>query len=341
MLRLGVWRRDQFFASAPAHLPAYIYYRLSRSRVSLRLLDLPERPSASDIATFERLMPHVQLSTGVYRTTYKERFRNLNPQVNAVLEREFKEVRRPFIEDWAGSACLTSLEWFASLAPMFPQLAFTASDLVFYLLSVEDPNAGDAFVVEESGRPLQYEKPPFVVRMEPPEDWRFPLNRLWFERAIRKWRAGPQDLKIPDIWPDGKGDESVKQGALILRRLHLIHPAARSAAQTTIGEDRQFRLRRHSVFDRAPELCHAIRTMNVLNRAYFTPEQLLDGARAVRESLVPGGIWIVGRTVQEDPPVHQVSIFRKQDSADPTGKFTLLERQGPGSEIESLVLDRL
>ncbi|MGA8029963.1 MAG: hypothetical protein WB992_22695, partial [Bryobacteraceae bacterium] len=74
--------------------------------------------------------------------------------------------------------------------------------------------------------------------------------------------------------------------------------------------------------------------MNVLNRAYFSEEQLRRAARNAISHLQPGGIWIVGRTTSEDPPLHEVTIFRKQGS----GAIEVVSRVGPGSEIEALAL---
>ncbi|MGA8029553.1 MAG: hypothetical protein WB992_20615, partial [Bryobacteraceae bacterium] len=71
-----------------------------KTRVSLDLLRFPE--------LFERLTPHVRLSNGVYRTTYAQRFRNLDPMVNAVLIENFPSETGLRIEDWAASTGLTS-----------------------------------------------------------------------------------------------------------------------------------------------------------------------------------------------------------------------------------------
>ena len=73
--------------------------------------------------------------------------------------------------------------------------------------------------------------------------------------------------------------------------------------------------------------------MNIYNLSYFEPPQLLEGAKAVWRSLKPNGLWIVGRTWQEAPPLHNVTIFEKTDAG-----FKLLHRCGDGSEIESLAL---
>jgi hypothetical protein len=53
MLRLGVCRPEQFVENPPSGFFPYLRYRLSRGRVSLRLL------KSADDRTFERLMQHV------------------------------------------------------------------------------------------------------------------------------------------------------------------------------------------------------------------------------------------------------------------------------------------
>src|SRR5207245_10776478 len=88
----------------------------------------------------------------------------------------------------------------------------------------------------------------------------------------------------------------------------------------------RFSIRRHSVFEPSERLCDVIRTMNIFNVAYFPRQRLLEGARAVAASLRPGGVWIVGRTVRENPPVHNASIFVREAEG-----FRLLDRFGAGS----------
>src|SRR3954451_13190375 len=130
MLKPGVWKRGTFLAAPPSGAIARLLRRFSQSRVSLHLLAIPNNPSAEDVALFEKLMPHVRLSSGVYRTTYRQRFRALNPVVNNVLRRSFSPSQDLRVEDWAASDCLTSAEWAGELFPLFPDLQFVASDLL-------------------------------------------------------------------------------------------------------------------------------------------------------------------------------------------------------------------
>jgi hypothetical protein len=94
----------------------------------------------------------------------------------------------------------------------------------------------------------------------------------------------------------------------------------------------QFQIRRHSVFEAIENPVHIIRTMNILNRAYFNDAQLRVAASAVKASLQMGGLWIVGRTIIENPPQHDVTVYRKQPSG-----WEVLLRVGSGSELEQLV----
>ena len=330
MLKLGVWRKEQFHDAPPPGLFARLHYLLSKSRVSLHLLRMPASPSAEETERFERLMPHVRLSSGVYRTTYRARFRDLDAFVNPILIENFSSSQELRVEDWAASTCLTSREWVETLFPLFPHLRFVASDILLFLAEIEDPRSHERFVFEPDGHLLQYSRPPFVIRVEPPEPWAFPLNRLLSARAVRRWKGLVRFSRPPDSWADPVSDDRVERNGYILRKLPLIHPEAVRLAR----QDRRFTIRRHSVFEALQEPCEVIRSMNVFNRAYFSEVQLTEGARCVITSLVEGGIWIVGRTIAEDPPAHEVTIFQKQSS----GRVTVLKRLGPGSEIEAIAL---
>src|SRR4051794_24265374 len=169
MFKPGVWKQTTFLAAPPSGTIGRLFHRVAHSRVSLHLLAIPDTPSAEDVALFEKLMPHVRLSSGVYRTTYRQRFRALNPVVNNLVRRSFSPSQNLRVEDWAASDCLTSAEWAEELFPLFPHLEFVASDLVLFLLEVKKKGSPKRFILEPDGTPLQYVSPPFVVRLSQPE----------------------------------------------------------------------------------------------------------------------------------------------------------------------------
>ena len=331
MLKLGVWKPEQFYATPPRDMLRSLYYRLSRSRISLRLLRESEHDPTAGTALFERLMPHIQLSNGIWRTTFKHRFSNLDVEVNRILRESFSPQEPITVEDWAASTCLTSCEWAETLFPIFCRAHFVASDRELFLVEVERGNTGEIFVAEPEGRPLQFIRPPMVVRLEPPEPRLLPVNRLLYLWALRRWKAAAKAWPLPDTWlADPTGAARFDRVEFRFRKLPLIHPRALGLARS----DSRFTIRRHSVFQQAPSPCHAIRSMNILNRGYFGEAELIAAARCAIASLRPGGIWIVGRTICEDPPTHDVSVFRKP----PSGAIEVITRIGAGAEIQELVL---
>jgi hypothetical protein len=114
-----------------------------------------------------------------------------------------------------------------------------------------------------------------------------------------------------------------------LRKIPVVHPDAEALR----SRDPRFSIERHSVFAALQHPVDIIRSMNIFNRTYFPEERLTEGAQAVWRSLEAGGWWIVGRTWQEDPPAHNVSVLEKN-----AGGFQVIDRYGDGSEIESLAL---
>jgi hypothetical protein len=275
-------------------------------------------------------MPHIRLASGVYRTTFRGRFSSLDPFINRIIRDNISAGESFVVEDWAASACLTSLEWAESLYALFPHVTFSASDLELFLISVENPS-GEFFVFERNGTLLQYIHAPFVIRMQPPEPWILPVNRLLYLQGKARSRKPLALWPLPEEWlNDFSNQNAMRRENFILRKLLLIHPQAARLAQ----RDSRFSIRCQSVFEKSAKPCHVIRSMNILNRAYFSEELLARGVQSIGASLEPGGLWIVGRTVSEDPPTHEVTVFRKEHN----GSLQVLERIGPGSEIEPFAL---
>jgi len=83
----------------------------------------------------------------------------------------------------------------------------------------------------------------------------------------------------------------------------------------------------------SPRRPEAIRTLNILNRDYFSDAKLTEAVRAVWNSLEVDGVWIVGRTISESPRTHHASVLRKTRNG-----FDVAARYLHGSEIEDLAL---
>ena len=318
MFKLGVYRLDQFLR------PQSIQARLSRNRVSFHLLRGPASPDQARL--FEHVMPQIRLSSGVYRTTSRARFQAFDKFINDLLSKHFESSQALDIQDWAASDCIASAEWAGALWPRFPNARVTASDLTLFLIEAALPN-GEMFICETSGEPLQYIRPPFVVRLNPPENKLMLVNRILAWHGQRKFgRLQP----IPEPWLRAEHTEPLNLPPFVLRKIPLIHPDALALRQRSD----KFSIVMHSAFEPLDRPCDIIRTMNIFNLKYFSETRLGEGVEAVNRSLVPGGIWIVGRTFKEDPPTHDASVFMKDGDG-----FRLLERFGKGSEVEPLIPD--
>ncbi|HUA63302.1 MAG TPA: hypothetical protein VML19_31395 [Verrucomicrobiae bacterium] len=325
MLKFGIYRADQFGALQSGGMAARIRHFFTRGRVSIQLLDA-EMPLPLKVELFERVVRGLRQSNGTYRTSFRGRFRLLDDYVNQILRNEFDAATPLDVHDWAASDCSTSAEWAAGLFAEFPRARLTASDLTTYVLEAALPD-GDTFILEANLSPMQFIRPPFVLRLNPPEPPYLPVNWLLCRRALARLERLRAQWAIPADWWSS-GSQPLPFSSAILRKISMVHPNARQLMR----DSAQFAVRSRSAFEPLAEPCHVVRTMNILNRGYFDEAKLQAGVRAVWLSLRPGGIWIVGRTWQDDPPRHRASVFRREG-----GSFQLLDRYEEGSEIDDLV----
>jgi hypothetical protein len=279
-------------------------------------LNDPEKKSEAE-PIFEAIVKHLRLSSGIYRSTYPNRFADLDPIAGSVLRDVYGAGAPIEVHDWAASDCRLSAEWANALWQSFPEARVIASDL--FLTLIEASHRRETFIFEPDGTPLQYIRPPFVVPLQKPVPSHYPINRIVLAQARRNLREAREA-----ILGNRKGTPWTVQ------YISLIHPAARALS----ASNPRFEVRRHSVFAALPQRCHAIRTMNIFNLGYFDESRLREGAASVMESLIDGGVWILGKTTEDTrPPVNSVSILQKNGAA-----LKLLQRLNGGSEIEDLVL---
>lgn len=316
MFRTGIWR--------PSALKELEMSRRFRP-VSYRLLKdvSPEDPDS--IQLFEHIVRWLRLSSGIWRTTYPERFADVDSEVNRMLPKIFSD--RPIdIHDWAASDCLASAEWAEKLVQLHPGARISASDLMLHLVEVSC--GPETFIVEPDGTPLQYVRPPFVISLQERLPFFYPVNRLLAARALA--RTGTIRKVLQQCrWPESGAQTVLTLPPWTMERISLIHPRARQLWASGSGFD----IRTHSVFTALASPCQVIRTMNIFNRKYFGEPMLRQGIRAVYESLEEDGIWVIGRTVEEKRPTRNcASIFQKTG-----GAFRPLFQLNGGSEIDTLV----
>jgi hypothetical protein len=291
-----------------------------------------ESSGADDPTRFERVVRQICLANGVIRTTWSGRFLALNDEVQRVIREHFPPGTALVVEDCAVSSGITAAEWYRRLRADYPDVRFTASDRMLFLVEVRTVGRPGAFVMQADGVPIQFILPPFVVSLIQSHHWIYVANRAVRALGRRLWaRRHAGRVTVPEGWDDvGTPAAEQRAGGVSLRRIPLVHPDALAMRGS------RFRLREHSVLQALPEPVDVLRTMNILNRSYFGEAELRTAIAAAGRSVREGGIWIVGRTVDERLPLHDVSLLQRRGKG-----WRLLTRVGAGSEIENLVpLDR-
>jgi hypothetical protein len=309
MLRFGICTPEQYLREGERR-------RFSASRVNYGLLDVGDHPTTEQIGIFEDVSFTLRTSNGIFRTTFRHRFRDVDEAALRLMRSLYPVETELRVQDRAASHGLTSWEWAEQLLPLYPHAELEGSDVLLYLLKVSLPS-GETYIVEPDGTPLQYIKPPFVVTLHYRESWRYPVNRAIATRARRKFH------QLPKGWM-----EQSDPAKYTVTRIPFVHPEARLFSL----RNPRFQFRSRSVFEITSAACHVLRTMNIFNKSYFSPEQLAEGVNAAFHSIKPGGIWIVGRTLEEDLSNH-ATFLRRLDNG-----WEVLERVGSGSDIEDLAM---
>jgi len=308
MLRFGICTRDEFLKLSKQR-------DSSGSAISYKLLEISDGATEKDMEMFECIQFRLRTSNGTFRTTFRNRFRDLDAAVTNLLRSTYRTDAHICVQDRAASHALTSFEWAEQLFQAFPGAELEASDSMLYFWAVSLA-AGETYILEPSGKPLQWIKPPFVVSLCQREPLRYPLNHFIAARAKRRFRRFRLESRLENLCRAGR------DGA---NKICCVHPKARSLAS---GNPR-FRIVTRSIFEYTPGI-DVLRTMNILNKSYFSVNQISDGMEAAFRSLKPGGIWIVGRTLEHDLSNH-ATVFKKEESA-----WKVLLRVGTGWELEEL-----
>jgi hypothetical protein len=279
--------------------------------------------------SFEAVLADLTLDRNVTRLTYRGRFTDLNATVNALLLERYGFTEELEIHDWAASDCRSSAEWAAELLPRLSHAKVVASDIVLYLVFVKRSGSGH-YVLLPDGRPFQFIRPPFVIPLDRPESVVYPVNRI-LQRGARRQLPAVQEAARLAKWSSVLDDRTSVHSAWEIGKILLVHPEARLLAQ----RESRFLIRHHSVFLPLAKPVQVIRTMNILNLSYFSKQDMLAGAAAVHSSLMDGGMWILGRTHEEDRSGRNcVTLFEKRGD-----RFVVLQRINGGSEIEPIVAD--
>ena len=319
MYKLGIWRSEK-----TAHTRAL----LGKTRqFSYSLLKTGVSATPAEIARFENVIRTVHLSSGICRTTYPERFRDLDPLVQTVLERIFPADRSLVIHDLAASDGLLSMLWAKRIFEHFPGARMTASDVFLYFTEAVW-NSRETYILEPDGTPIQYTRAPFVVPLHAREHPAYLVNALvrsWARRRVRQLQSCASSVR----WDGVPDHRVVSAGKWSLRQIPLVHPRALSFAQNG-----RFTIAEVDAFSALPWKCDVIRAMNVYQPYALSSEQIRQGVYVSLDALRDGGIFIAGRTLEKAAQRNDVTVFQKTH-----GRSHVLERLGKGFEFEGLAAE--
>ena len=196
MLKYGILTEQQYLRLGEDR-------RLSGAHVAYTLLSVGDAPSPEQVRVFEDISFTLRTSNGTFRTTFRNRFDDVNQAALRWIRQLHPPPSRISVQDRAVSHGLTAKEFADTIFESYPNACFEASDLLLGLVQLT-LDSGEVFVTEQSGIPLQYIKAPFVVSLCHPEPRRYPVNRWVAARAKRQFES----LNLPKGWtskPSGPG----------------------------------------------------------------------------------------------------------------------------------------
>jgi hypothetical protein len=293
-------------------------------QVSYSLLKIADSPTPEDIFRFETVIQTVAFSSGITRTTYPNRFQDLDRVVETVLGRVFSRDQSIVMHDMAASDCMLSMHWAMQTFARFPGARMTASDVFLYLVEAVS-RSGETYILEPDGTPIQYTRAPFVIPLQSREHSAYIANavmRSWARRhtrAVQSHAASVEWATLPDY-------RVVKIGCWSFQQIPLVHPAALSFA-----ENGRFRIAYIDALCAQPWKCDVIRAMNLYQPHRLRFEEIQRGIRAALYALNDGGIFIAGRTIENGTQRNDATVFQKSG-----GSVRVMERLGNGFEFEDL-----
>jgi len=240
-----------------------------------------------------------------FKRTYQARFADLDAQVVRLLKGRYAKVNE--VLDVGISSGATTLDLQVALQRDGYQPRITGTDLELQARLVHLGGSCSA-LVSGDGHPLQLSVGPLSVR-----PWRRRLDWVTGMWAIRPLLFEFVKRRIAEA----EGGDQVL----------LVSPRVVNEPSITVVEDDVLALRPEFVgrFD-------FIRAANILNRDYFSDEQLRCAVRNLHRYLVtPGSLLLVVRSHNNGD--HHGTLFEARGDG-----FAVVKRFGAGSEIEEIVL---
>ncbi len=286
---------------------------------------LSDRSASQDLLE-EKFFYSIELSNGTHKRTWAGRLDDVDQVLLAVF-RKFDVTPKTFL-DVAVSSGVSAVSWCDALRQAGLRPSMTATDLTMtaYLIRLHD---WLHVLVDKEGFPLQYDvcgyawRPRCRIRLYPLGNGA--LTVLW--DVLYRKTAGKYDLlarlKSLGLTTPAVGDPLIKAEIKLVTRRLRDNPDIELLDDDILAPTPAHLQRRFEV----------IRAANILNRGYFSKEQLRTAVTHLRDRLVgDGSFFLVVRT--DETATNNGTLFLL--NAD--GTFRVVDRIGAGSEIEDIVL---
>ena len=270
------------------------------------------------------------MPNGTSRETHRVRFKILDPLIRDILSTRFPKQHRLVVTDGGVSTGSTSVELYRTLSDVFPDLDFVATDLSLSAVVVKSRRWPWAVAFDAGGCELQIISGPLVLPGRGGISIAYPLNRMARRIAratvVRRARSVLQRVRVHT--PEALSEATAAGYDIIV--VPLLSADCLRLTQTTAS----FRCEVDDLFQPARRPAHLVRVMNVLTRKYFDDRRLARAFRATLQNVLPGGLFVSGRSPSVDPRDLRATIFARD--AD---RLTIMSKLNGGSEEEDLILE--
>ena len=288
--------------------------RVNYNNPTARELFLSEIVEMLDEAVVEKMEDRffflLRLSNGTKKTTYRHRLDDVALACNRLLIGKATPLA---LMDVAISSGVTTKEWMDILDELNQPYRMDAIDLCLNGV-IESMGKNFHVLRDSSGRALQYE--------------------IWGWALANHYGYGGLS-SIKRVIPVGLARLAFSIGSLIGRarlkesrkEVLLVTRALKTSDRLNLYEADIFQI------GKLGRTFHLIRAANILNRAYFSDQQLAHILTQLSSCLDIGSYLVVVRT-REDKSQNDGTVFIKA----PSGNLSIVERFGTGSEVEPIAL---
>lgn len=306
MIRTGIYKLEKFDRAALKD----IFGREKNISISLykqlnKIDNIGEKTKYAEI-----ILNRFNTDRNVIKRTYRDRFNNFDSlSINKIHEQGYNSIS---ILDLAISDGRASCFFLEQALLKLQNFQYTGSDIhINYYLNKIDAGSKSFIITDEDQKIIEIVHPPFVWNMARTEGRFYFINNLLKNHYLKKARTSFLNNKFA-----------------FKEKIEIIHPDY----QTLLTKSKDFRIRKHDLFDLIPGKYSVIRAMNILHTGYFDRDRLSSILNNIYNGLEMDGLLIEGSNENAGSPVDG-AIYKKYEK----GFKMVCEPENP-SRIKDLVL---